>query len=338
MVSDMAPRRPSLQVGLIGLGNMGTAIGNLAAENGYDVIGWEYHHRVVEEINQKHTNSEFLQGIELSSRLRATGDLQKVVDRADVLFVAIPSAYVRSTLDPVAAQVREERIVVNMAKGIDVDTGLTAYQTIDRLFPDARTVMLSGPAIADEFARGMPTVVVLAGAERVDLLAVSRVLEARHFRTRFSDDAMGIELGGILKNVYAIGLGLFDGKEISSVNFRSAYLTISLEEMTHLGVGLGAKAETFSYLAGLGDLLATSLSPHSHNRRMGELLAKGNSLETVEEEMGVLPEGYKTLKMALDIAEKLHVPIPLARGLWDVIHGRIEAETFIFAFVRDFVE
>lgn len=325
-------------VGLVGLGNLGTAIGNLAANNGYDVIGWEHHESVVEEINQEHTNSRFLSGVELSSRLTATGYLQEVVDRADIIFVAIPSAYVRSTLEPVAAQVGEERIVVNMAKGIDADIGLTAYQTISRLFPDARTVMLSGPAIADEFAREMPTVVVLAGAERVDLLAVSRVLEERYFRTRFSDDAVGIELGGILKNVYAIGLGLFDGKEIISVNFRSAYLTIALEEMTKLGVGLGAKAETFSYLAGLGDLLATSLSSHSHNRRMGELLAKGNSLEAVEDEMGVLPEGHKTLKMALDIAEKLHVPLPLARGLWDVIQGRVEAETFIFAFIKDFVE
>jgi len=326
------------RVGLVGMGNLGTAIGNLAANNGHDVIGWEYHESVVKDINEKHANDRFLSGVELHPSLTATGDLERVVDQADIIFVAIPSAYLRPTLAPVAGRVGEDQIVVNTAKGIDADTGLTAYQTVSRLLRRARTVMLSGPSIADEFARGMPTVVVLAGAERVDLLAVSRVLENRHFRTRFSHDAAGIELGGILKNVYAIGLGLFDGKEITSVNFRSVYLTIALEEMTKLGVGLGAKAETFSYLAGLGDLLATSLSAHSHNRRMGELLAQGNSLEAVEEEMGVLPEGYKTLRMSLDIAEKLHISLPLARGLWDVIHGRSEAQSFIFAFIRDFVE
>jgi glycerol-3-phosphate dehydrogenase (NAD(P)+) len=325
-------------VGLIGLGNLGTAIGNLAANNGYDVIGWEHHESVVEEINKEHTNARFLSGVALSPRLSATTEVAEVVERADIIFIAIPSAYVRSTLAPVADEVDEDQIVVNMAKGIDADTGLTAYQTVSRLLPKARTVMLSGPSIANEFARGMPTVVVLAGVERADLLAVSRVLESGYFRTRFSEDAAGIELGGILKNVYAIGLGLFDGKGITSVNFRSVYLTIALEEMTKLGVGLGARAETFSYLAGLGDLLATSLSAHSHNRRMGELLAQGNSLDAVEEKMGVLPEGYKTLKMALNIAEKLHVSLPLARGLWDVIHGRFEAEAFIFAFIRDFVE
>jgi glycerol-3-phosphate dehydrogenase (NAD(P)+) len=325
-------------VGLVGLGNLGTAIGNLVANNGYDVVGWEYHASVVEEINSQHTNARFLRGVALNLSLTATSDLQAAVDRAEIVFVAIPSAYIRSTLEPVADQVGERNIVVNMAKGIDADTGLTAYQTVSRLFPKARTMMLSGPSIADEFARGLPTVVVLGGAERVDLLAVSRVLENSYFRTRFSDDALGIELGGILKNVYAIGLGLFDGKGITSVNFRSVYLTIALEEMTKLGVGLGAKAETFSYLAGLGDLLATSLSSQSHNRGMGELLAQGHSLDTVEKRMGVLPEGFKTLRMALDIAEKLHIPLPLARGLWDVIHGRFEAEAFIFAFIRDFVE
>jgi glycerol-3-phosphate dehydrogenase (NAD(P)+) len=322
----------------VGLGNLGTAIGNLAANNGYDVIGWEYHESVVEEINDRHTNARFLAGVDLNPRLTATTAVGEVFERAHVIFVAIPSAYVRSTLEPVAHRVGEDCIVVNMAKGIDGETGLTAYQTVSRLLPRARTVMLSGPSIANEFARGLPTVVVLAGEEMADLLTVSRVLETRHFRTRFSDDATGIELGGILKNVYAIGLGLFDGKGITSINFRSVYLTIALEEMTKLGVALGAKAETFSYLAGLGDLLATSLSSHSHNRRMGELLAQGNSLEAVEEQMGVLPEGYKTLRMALNIAEKLHVSLPLARGLWDVIHGRVEAQTFIFAFVRDFVE
>jgi glycerol-3-phosphate dehydrogenase (NAD(P)+) len=331
-------KQSGICVGLVGLGNLGTAIGNLAANNGYHVVGWEYHASVVEEINDHHTNSRFLPAIDLNPRLTATSELEAVAARAEIVFVAIPSAYVRSTLAPIADHLGERHIVVNTAKGIDADSGLTAYQTISRLFPKARTVMLSGPSIANEFARGMPTVVVLGGAERVDLLAVSRVLENSYFRTRFSDDALGIELGGILKNVYAIGLGLFDGKGITSVNFRSVYLTIALEEMTKLGVALGARAETFSYLAGLGDLLATSLSSQSHNRGMGELLATGNSLDAVQDQMGVLPEGYKTLRMALDIAEKLHISVPLARGLWDVIHGRFEAEAFIFAFIRDFVE
>lgn len=328
------------RIGLVGLGNLGTAIGNLVTANCCDVVGWEYSAEVVQEINVSRSNSRFLPGIDLSPRLRATQDIHEVFQNTRIVFIAIPSKFIRPTLQPVrdANLVAPDVVVVNMAKGIDADSGLTAFQTTCELFPQNPTVMLSGPSIANEFAHGMPTVVVLAGDSRADLMRTARVLDTRHFRTRFSEDAIGVELGGVLKNIYAIGLGLFDGKDIRSVNFRSVYLTIALEEMTRLGVAMGAKAETFAYLAGLGDLLATSLSEHSHNRRMGDYLSQGMDLEDIQERMGVLPEGYNTLKIALDIAEKLHVSLPLARGLWDVIHGRFEAERFIFSFIRDFVD
>jgi glycerol-3-phosphate dehydrogenase (NAD(P)+) len=198
--------------------------------------------------------------------------------------------------------------------------------------------MLSGPTIANEFAQGMPTIVVLASEDGEGVMAVSHLLDNDCFRTRFSDDVVGVELGGVLKNIYSIGLGIFDGKDIRSVNFRSVYLTIALEEIARLGVAMGAKIETFLYLSGIGDLLATSLSEHSHNRGLGERLASGRSLDEIQVEMGVLPEGYNTLQVALYIAEKLHVSIPLAKGLWDVLHGRYEADRFIGAFIRDFVE
>jgi glycerol-3-phosphate dehydrogenase (NAD(P)+) len=148
----------------------------------------------------------------------------------------------------------------------------------------------------------------------------------------------GVELGGILKNIYAIGLGLFDGKQIPSINFRAVYLTIAMEEIARMGVAMGAEIETFLYLSGMGDLLATSLSEHSHNRHMGVLLAQGLSREEIQAKMGVLPEGYNTLKVMLYVAERLHISIPLAKGLWDVVQGRYEAERFIFSFIKDFVE
>jgi glycerol-3-phosphate dehydrogenase (NAD(P)+) len=227
--------------------------------------------------------------------------------------------------------------MVNLAKGIDRETGQTAFQTLSALFPRHRRIMLAGPAIANEFARGMPTVVMLAGQEKRDLITVSRLLDNDHFRTRFSDDEIGVELGGILKNIYTIGLGLFDGKQIDSVNFRAVYLTIALEEITRIGVALGGKAETFAYLAGIGDLLATSLSTHSHNRRMGELLAQGLSMEEIKAQMGTVPEGFNTMELALWLAEKMHVSLPLARGLWEVIHGVTDTDTFIYSFAMDFV-
>ena len=325
-------------VGLIGLGNMGTAIANLIASNGFEVLGWEYDLKVVSEINDHAKNSRYLPGIDLSQNMRATTEINQVASGCEIIFIAIPSVFIRPTLEPVQGILSQDATIVNMAKGIDANTGLTSFQTIGSLFPTNRKVMLSGPTIANEFAREMPTVVVLASERPNDLLKVAQVLDNDHFRTRFSDDASGVELGGILKNIYTIGLGLFDGKQITSVNFRAVYLTIAMEEIARIGEAMGAKIETFLYLAGIGDLLATSLSQHSHNRQLGEYLAHGLSLEEIKEKMGVLPEGFNTLKTVLYVAEKLHISMPLARGLWDVIHGRYEADKFIKAFIKDFVD
>lgn len=327
-----------MQVGLIGLGNLGTAVGNLIAQNGHDVLGWEYQTAVVDEINATRRNNRFLADVPLHANLNATTEMTAVFQRSQVVFIAIPSVFIPTTLEPVRGQIGRDVILVNMAKGIDQNTGLTSFQTLTARFPDQHRVMLSGPSIANEFARGMPTIVVLAGDHRADLLTVAQLLDNDHFRTRFSHDAIGVELGGILKNIYAIGLGLFDGKNISSVNFRAVYLTIAMEEIARMGVAMGAEIETFLYLSGMGDLLATSLSEHSHNRQMGVFLAQGLSREQIRAQMGVLPEGYNTLKVILYVAEKLHVSIPLAKGLWDVINGRYEAEKFIFSFIKDFVE
>lgn len=325
-------------IGLIGLGNMGTAVGNLIARNGHDVLGWEYHAAIVDEVNSHHTNTRYLSGVLLPKNLTATGELAAVLRQCGLIFVAIPSIFIGSTLGPLRHHIPAETIFVNMAKGIDRQTGLTSFQTLARLLPQNRHIMLSGPSVANEFARGLPTVVILGGDDRRELLQVAQILDNDHFRTRFSDDAIGVELGGILKNIYAIGLGLFDGQEIKSINFRAVYLTLALEEMARIGVSMGAKVETFLYLAGIGDLLATSLSAHSHNRHLGERLAQGQTLEAIRAEMGVLPEGYNTLKAVLYIAEKLHVSAPLAKGLWDVINGRLQAHQFIKAFIRNFVE
>jgi glycerol-3-phosphate dehydrogenase (NAD(P)+) len=327
-----------MQIGVIGLGNLGTAVGNLLAENGHDVLGWEHNAAAIAEINERHTNERYLPGIPLSPRLRATDDLTATFDSGRIVFVTIPSVFISRTLGPLKSQVDPLTLFVNTAKGIDADSGLTSFQTLNAIFPDNRHVMLSGPSVTNEFARRLPTTVVIAGPDKSDLLLVSRLLDNDYFRTRFSDDWIGVEFGGILKNIYAIGLGLFDGQKISSVNFRAVYLTIALEEIARFGVAMGARIETFLYLSGIGDLLATSLSEHSHNRRLGELLAGEMRLPEIRAEMGVLPEGYNTLQAILYLAEKQHVALPLAKGLWDVINGRYSAERFIGSFIKDFVE
>ncbi len=323
-----------MQVGIIGLGNFGTAIANLAASNGHDVLGWEYHEAVVDAINTSHVNDRFLAGVALDTRLRATVDIRAVCEKSDVLLVAIPSAFIRSTLAPVRDYVGPDTLIVNLAKGINAETGQTAFQLLSEVFPDHGKALLSGPSIANEFARGMPTTVVLAGANRKDLLLLAKILETDTFRTRFSEDVVGVELGGILKNMYAIGLGMFDGVGIKSINFRSTYLTLGLEEIVRFGTAMGGKVESFLYLAGVGDLLATSMSEHSHNRHFGEMLGSGHSIEQIQADMGVLPEGYRTIQQVLFMAEKMHVSIPMVRGLWAVMEGKMSPGAYIDAIVR----
>lgn len=327
-----------MQVGMVGLGNFGTAMGNMIAENGYRVLGWNFDGKVVDEINDQHTNRQFLAGIPLDPILEATHELDEVLSVSDVIFIAIPSVYIKSTLDPIRHRVDRNTLLVNLAKGIELDSGLTAFQRLSSLFPENAGMVLSGPSIANEFSRKMPTTVMIAGKTHSHLLVVSKLLDNEYFRTRFSRDVIGVELGGILKNIYAIGLGLFDGKSITSINFRSVYLTIALEEMAKIGGGMGADEGTFLYLSGMGDLLATSMSEHSHNRQLGVYLAQGLLLTEIKGRMGVFPEGFSTLQAILYIAEKLHVAMPLAKGLWDVIQGRYTAEKFISSFIKDFVE
>jgi glycerol-3-phosphate dehydrogenase (NAD(P)+) len=326
-----------MNIGIIGLGNLGTSLAHLISSNGYEMQGWEHNADAVQEINQQHTNTRYLPGVTLSTDLHATTDLAQVVHGSDVLFITLPSAFIRPTLAAYTNDLDPHVVLVNLAKGIDPATGLSAFQTLGELFPSHRRILVAGPAIANEFARGIPTLVVMAGSSPQELFPISRILDTQHFRVRFSNDPAGVELGGILKNVYAIGLGFFAGKQITSANFRAAYLTLALEEMARLGEALGAQHDTFFYLSGMGDLLATSLSEHSHNRRMGELLAEGHPVEEIKTIMGVLPEGYQTLQTILLLAEKVHVPVPLALGLWNVINGKYTVESFMDAFVRDFI-
>ncbi len=229
-----------MRTGIVGLGNLGSAVANLVASNGHPMIGWEYNAAVVDEINRRRTNEKFLPEVAIHPNLTATTDLAAVFQDTEIVFIALPSVFVQRTLQPLRGRIAPETVLVNMAKGIDGATGLTSFQTLSGMFPDNPRVMLSGPSIANEFARGLPTVVVIAGQSKADLMHVARALDNDTFRTRFSDDEIGVELGGILKNIYAIGLGLFDGGHVTSVNFRSVYLTLALEEITRVGVALGA--------------------------------------------------------------------------------------------------
>lgn len=323
-----------MKVSVIGMGNMGTAVANIIAKNGYDVLGWEYFKEVVEEINSKHKNSKFLPGIELSPNLAATTDLKEALSDRSVVFIALPSVFIRKVLKGARNWVGEDVVIVNLSKGIEEGTCLTASKILKEIFPENEVIVLSGPSIANEFSKGFPCGVILAGSNKETLYKVARLIETDTFRTRFSNDVIGVEWSGILKNIYAIGLGLIDGAGIKSINFKAAFITRAIEEMADLIEALGGNRRTVYYLAGLGDLIATSLSEHSHNRRLGELLSQGYSFDQAQKEMGVLPEGVKTLRIAVYLSEKYHTPMPVARGILRVIEGELAPLSLVKNFMR----
>ncbi len=323
-----------MEVGFVGLGNMGTAVALLVAQKGYGVLAWEYHSSVVEEVNSRHLNSRFLPGVALPESLVATSDLGKVVASSQVLFIAIHSPFLKDTLGPVSSYLSENSLVVSLVKGVEEGSLKTPSRILREIFPQARVVVLSGPTVANEFSYGLPAGAVLAGESKEDLHRVAFLVDTEFFRTRFTGDVIGVEWSGVLKNIYAIGLGMMDGAGVRSLNFKAAFLTRALQEMGDLVSALGGRRETVHYLAGLGDLIATALSEHSHNRRLGELLGQGMDLGEVEKEMGVIPEGYRTLKVALYLGEKYHVPIPVARSIWRVITGEVPPKVMVNNFIK----
>jgi glycerol-3-phosphate dehydrogenase (NAD(P)+) len=322
-----------MKIGMIGLGNMGTAIANNIAKNGHEVYGWEFFEDIVKEINEKHTNSKYLAGIPLSPHLKATRNMEEAVKGMDIIFVGLPSLYIKKILPDCGKAIGKDTIIVNLSKGIEDKTCYTAGHMLSDFFKGHQVVILSGPSVANEFAQGLPCGVVIAGDNKETLCKVAHAIETPKFRTRFSNDKIGVEWSGILKNMYAIGLGIIHGVGIDSINFKASYLTRAIEEMADVIEAIGGQRKTVYYLAGLGDLIATSLSEHSHNRRLGELLSKGLTFEQAKKELGVLPEGLRALLSATYLAEKYHTAMPVAEGILKVIDGKIKPQQLVEDFM-----
>jgi glycerol-3-phosphate dehydrogenase (NAD(P)+) len=314
-----------MRVSIIGLGNLGSAIAYIIAGNGHTVTCWEYDEAVVAEVNNEHRNQRYLPDRVLPDSVVATSDVEKVLIDTELVLITLPARFIASVLAEHAGLAGRDIPIVNMSKGIDAQTGETAFQLVSRLFPEQSVVMLAGPSLANEFVRGVITGLIAASSDNNAITRVAQALNNEYFFVRGSADPVGVELGGILKNIYALGLGMFVDP---GLNFTGAYLTQALTEMKAVGVALAAKAESFDGLSGMGDLIATSLSEHSHNRAMGSLMAQGLSLAEVEEKMGILPEGYHTLGIIIPMAEKLGVAMPLANLLNAVITGEQSLKGF----------
>jgi glycerol-3-phosphate dehydrogenase (NAD(P)+) len=316
-----------LRVAVLGGGSFGTTVASLATRNG-PVTLWARRRDQVDQINREHRNERYLQGFALPEALRATDSLEEAIVDADVVVMGVPSHGFRGVLEELARCLRPWVPVVSLAKGLEQDTHLRMTQVIQETLPEHRAAALSGPNLAKEIMSGFAAASVVAVDDPMIAKQLQRVFHSGLFRVYTNDDVVGCELGGALKNVIAIASGMGDGLGVGD-NTRSAVITRGLAELTRLGTAMGGKAPTFSGLAGMGDLIATCISPQSRNRRVGVELGKGRKLQEILDEMHMVAEGVKTSKVVMELAEQHGVDMPIAREVYGVLYeGRSPEEAY----------
>jgi glycerol-3-phosphate dehydrogenase (NAD(P)+) len=317
----------TLRTAVLGAGSWGTTVATLACHNAPTTI-WSRRKDQVEEIQREHTNERYLPGHRLPPDLRATASLEEAVCDADLVALGVPSHGLRGVLEEVAKHIRPWVPVVSLAKGLEEGSHLRMTEVIGEVLPDRRAGVLTGPNLAKEIMSGFAAASVVAIDDDMIARRIQEVFHSGLFRVYTNRDVIGCELGGALKNVIAIATGMGDGVGVGD-NTRSAVITRGLAEMQRLGVAMGGRAETFSGLAGMGDLIATCISPQSRNRHVGEQLGKGRKIDEIIEEMHMVAEGVKTTRVVLELAEREGIELPIAREVYGVLYeGRTARQAY----------
>lgn len=313
-----------MHVTVVGAGSWGTAFSALVGER-TDVTLWAREPEVVEGVNEQHRNPLFLEDLELPAAVTANGSLADALDGADVVVLAVPSAFYRSVLEQVATSIPPEQPVVSLTKGIEHGTLLRMSEVAREALvghDHDRFGVLSGPNLAREIAGGQPAATVLAMPDEATAASLQRLFMSERFRVYTNPDVVGCELGGSVKNVIALAAGMCAGLGFGE-NARAALVTRGLAEMTRLGVALGGQPLTFLGLAGIGDLVATCASSSSRNRTVGEQLATGRSLEEIRSGMRMVAEGVETAGPLLELARRAGVEMPIAEQVAAVLAGEV---------------
>jgi glycerol-3-phosphate dehydrogenase (NAD(P)+) len=309
------------KVSVLVAGSWGTALASVLADNEHQVLLWSRNTAQVEEINTQHRNSRFLGDAELSSRIKATGSLEQAVQGAEAIVVVAPSSGMREVAAQIRPFLQPETLLIHATKGFETGTLKRMTEVLSGELPQLssnRIVVLSGPSHAEEVIRKCPTTVVVASQDLEAAEAAQDLFMNAYFRVYTNPDVAGVEVGGALKNIIALGAGLSDGLGFGD-NAKAALITRGLAEIARLGVAMGGNALTFAGLAGIGDLVVTCTSQHSRNWRAGYLLAQGMPLEQVLEQMGMVVEGIKTTKAAHFLSTQYQVSMPIAEQLYNVL-------------------
>lgn len=310
------------RVAVIGGGSWGTALAGRLAAKGNDTVLWAYEAEVVTEINSRHTNSLYLPGINLHPALSCTEKLEEAVSGRSMLLLVTPVQVMRGVLKQLTPHIAPDVIIANASKGIELETLLTVSQMCKELLGDAalnRYVALSGPTFAREVAQELPSLIVAASSSDTSARRVQAAFSSPSLRVYTNGDVIGVELGGAVKNVIAIAAGICDGLGFGC-NARAALITRGLVEMKRLGQAMGAQADTFAGLAGMGDLVLTCTGDLSRNRTVGFKLGQGMNLAGILAEMRMVAEGVKSAESVYQLACRLGVEMPIVEKTYQILH------------------
>ncbi len=322
-------------ISVIGAGSWGTALALLLHKNGHHVTVWSIVESEIQMLQTEHEHKDKLPGVKLPEDMEFTTDLQAALQDKDVLVLAVPSPYTRSTAHNMAPYVKEGQIIVNVAKGIEEHTVMTLSQIIEEEIPQAEVAVLSGPSHAEEVGRGIPTTIVVGAKRKKTAEYLQNIFMNEVFRVYISPDVLGIELGAALKNVVALAAGIADGLGYGD-NTKAALITRGITEIARLGTAMGGKFETFCGLTGIGDLIVTCASMHSRNRRAGILIGKGYTMEQAMDEVKMVVEGVYSAKAAMELAAKYNVQLPIIEQVNAVLfEGRKADEAVKNLMLRD---
>jgi glycerol-3-phosphate dehydrogenase (NAD(P)+) len=324
-MEDNIKQKTSISV--IGAGAWGTALAHLSANAGCEVNLWALEEDVVTSINERHENETYLPGVTLSKDISATNDLAKIAS-AEFIFVVTPAQFVRSLLVELKPLISEKAAVVLCAKGIEQSTGKIMSEVVSEILPKTPLVVLSGPTFAREVALGLPSAVTIASKYQQITTRLSAAIGQPTFRPYASRDVVGAEIGGALKNVFAIACGVTTGKKMGD-NARAALITRSLSEMVRFGERYGADRSTMMGLCGLGDLILTCSSTQSRNMSLGIAIGEGKTVAELMEGRKTVAEGYHTSSVLAKICREEQIDLPIVMAVNDILHEGKDVDTVI---------
>lgn len=312
------------KIGIIGAGSWGTALAVTLSNKGHSVKIWDINKEHLKSLEEKRENVPFLPGVKFNDKIKVVFSIEEALKDADVALFSAPAQHFREALISALPLLNKEIVIVNVAKGIEQKTLMTMSQIAEEIAPELKYVALSGPSHAEEVGIALPTTVSVASKDMKAAEYIQEIFITDRFRVYTNSDVLGVELGGALKNIIALGAGISDGMGFGD-NAKAAMMTRGIAEISRLGIKLGADAGTFSGLTGIGDLIVTCTSMHSRNRRCGILIGEGMKPSEATAKIGMVVEGMYTTEAAYQLAKKVGVEMPITESIYAVINGEITA-------------